>query len=138
MQKKKSWSGIVEAISRCVAAFQAATDATEHSQCQDIVTKLYTHATALTRKTETSPYIREIFGTLLYQYTENRTYNLAFKKLLDLSFGPVDPFWTEVGEGQQRDKVITIIFLCTNKIKDKAQQLQNEMMMYRCEERNNQ
>ena len=47
----KSWSGTIEAISRCIAAFQKATDATEHIQCQDIATKTCDYAIALARKT---------------------------------------------------------------------------------------
>ena len=36
LQHCRSWSGVIEAIARCVAAFQHATDATEHSQREEI------------------------------------------------------------------------------------------------------
>jgi hypothetical protein len=32
LQRCRSWSGVIEAIARCVAAFQHAPDATEHAQ----------------------------------------------------------------------------------------------------------
>ena len=129
--QSRSWSGCVEAISRCVAAFQAATDATEHSRCQDIARILCIHPTALTRKTQPLRYIREYFLTLVYEYIENRTYNTAFKNLLNLTFGPVEyPFWTRVGQGEQRCQCLTIIQICTEDLKHKAEQLQDEMRVY--------
>ena len=77
--KRRSWSGLVEAIARCVAAFQRATDATEHSQCTEIADKLGAHATDLAHRT--SPYLREHLCTLLYEYIQNRTYDLAVKTM---------------------------------------------------------
>ena len=48
--QSRSWSGRVEAISRCVAAWQKAIDAREYMEAQGIVVKLCSHKTVLTHK----------------------------------------------------------------------------------------
>ena len=106
----KSWRGTIEAISRCIEAFQIATDqeasdATEHIECQDIATKKSDYAIALTYTnaaiecqdiaTKTCDYAIALthktpaycgHGDLLalvHQFMKNRTYNLAFTHLIN-------------------------------------------------------
>ncbi len=95
--QSRSWSGIVEAIARCVAAFQNATDATEHSQCNGIAAKMCSYATALAQRT--SPYRREHFPALVYVFIQNRTYDLASKNMVNRVFEDIgDAFWSGLSE----------------------------------------
>ena len=55
---KHSWSGTIEAISRCVAAYQRAADARENSACEDIMKKLKRHVQALLQKCVPNVYLR--------------------------------------------------------------------------------
>ena len=67
--QSRSWSGTVEAIARCVAAFQNATDATEHSQCNEIAAKLCAYANDLAQKT--LPYLCAHRIALLCEFVLN-------------------------------------------------------------------
>ena len=135
----KSWSGIIEAISRCIAAFQKATDATEHIQCQDIATKTCDYAIALAHKTPA--YCgREALLALVHQFIENRTYNLAFIHLLNQAclFEHEDDnsFWSLVCDsstacGSQKEECLQIIELCMDAIKNHADHLLRQMEVYR-------
>ena len=135
----KSWSGTIEAISRCIAAFQKATDATEHIQCQDIATKTCDYAIALACKTPA--YCgREDLLALVYQFMQNRTYNLAFIHLLNqsrLCEQEDDSFWSLVSDlptvpwcGSQKEECLRIIELCMDAIKNHADHLQRQMEVY--------
>ena len=137
--QSKSWSGIIEAISRCIAAFQKATDATEHSECQDIATKTCDYAIALTRKIP-AHCDYEIALALVHQYMKNRTYNLAFTHLLNQVFlceyEREDPFWSVVGDsstvcGSQKEECLRIIEMCIEAIGNHADQLLRGMDAYR-------
>ena len=128
--QSRSSSGCVEAIARCVAAFQNATDAAEHSQCNEIATKLCSYATALAQKT--SPYIRKHFLALVYEYIQNRTYDLALKKMVNRAFESIgDGFWSCVGAGRQRSECLTLLGICTNAVTDHGQALRDEMASLR-------
>ena len=136
----KSWSGTIEAISRCIAAFQKATDATEHIQCQDIATKTCDYAIALAWKTPA--YLgREDLFALVHQFMQNRTYNLAFIHLLNQSClceHEDDSFWTLVSDlstvpwcGSQKEECLRIIELCMDAIKNHADHLLCQMEVHR-------
>ena len=137
--QRKSWSGIIEAISRCIAAFRKATDATEHIQCQDIATKTCDYAIALARKT--LPYCGpEDLLILLHQFMQNRTYNLAFIHLLNRAclceHEDDDPFWSLVRGsstvcGSQKEECLRIIEVCMDAIRNHADHLLRQMEMYR-------
>ena len=128
----KSWSATIEAMSRCIAAFQKATDATEHIQCQDIATKTCDYAIALAHKTPAyCP--REDLLALLHQFMENRTYNLAFTHLLNqlfLSEHERDgPFW--ILAELHKQECLRIIDKCIDAIRNQADHLLCEMAEYR-------
>ena len=138
----KSWSGTIEAISRCIAAFQKATDATEHSACQDTAKKTCDYAIALAHKTPAyCP--REELLALLHQFMENRTYNLAFTHLLNQVFvaeherdGPFwslagDPLWEYSGGWSQKQRCLQIIERCIDAIRNRGDHLLWEMDVYR-------
>ena len=124
--KSKSWSGLVEGTARCVAAFQSATDATEHSQCEEIVDKLRAHTTALAQRT--SPYLRETFGKLLFEYIQNRTYDLAVKNILNKSFEEDHKsFWSLENLVRQRSECLDLLQILANALSDHARTLRDEM-----------
>ena len=130
--QRKSWSGTIEAISRCIAAFQKATDATEHSDCKEIANKTCDYAIALAHKTPAyCP--REDLLALLYQFMENRTYNLAFTHLLNqvfLSEHERDgPFW--ILAELHKQECLRIIEKCIDAIRNRADHLLREMDVYR-------
>ena len=129
--QRKSWSGTIEAISRCIAAFQKATDATEHSACEDTANKTCDYAIALAHKTPAyCP--REDLLALLHQFMENRTYNLAFTHLLNqlfLSEHERDgPFWILAESHKQ--ECLCIIDKCIDAIRNRADHLRLEMDVY--------
>ena len=133
--QRKSWSGTIEAISRCIAAFQKATDATEHSACEDTANKTCDYAIALAHKTPAyCP--REDLLALLHQFMENRTYNLAFTHLLNqlfLSEHERDgPFWILAElELDMKQECLRIINKCMCAIRNQADHLLCEMAEYR-------
>ena len=100
--RRRSPSGCVEAIARCVAAFQRATDATEHSQCDEIAVKICSYANAIASKK--SPYLRDYIMELIHQYIQNRTYDLAVKNVLDAALLERHRFWSCVSYGRQRNE----------------------------------
>ena len=128
----KSWSATIEAISRCIAAFQKATDATEHSECQCIATKTCDYAIALTRKTPA--YCgREDLLALVHQFIQNRTYNLAFIHLLNracLSEHEDERFWLLVRHSS-KEECLQTIEVCMNAIMNHADHLLRQMEVYR-------
>lgn len=135
----KGWSGTIEAISRCIAAFQKAADATEHIQCRDIATKACDYAIALAWKTPAYCGRTDLLA-LVHQFMQNRTYNLAFIHLLNQSClceHEDDSFWSLVSDlstvpwcRSQKEECLRIIELCMDAIKNHADHLQRQMEVY--------
>ena len=135
----KTWSSIIEAISRCIAAFQKATDATEHIQCQDIATKTCDYAIALARKTPAYCGHENLLA-LVHHFMQNRTYNLAFIHLINRAIyeddEDDDPFWSLVRDsstvcGSQKENCLQIIEVCVDAIQNHADHLLRQMEFYR-------
>ena len=135
----KPWTGTIEAISRCIAAFQKATDATEHIQCQDIASKTCDYAIALARKTPAYCGHEDLLA-LVHQFMQNRTYNLAFIHLRNRAclceHEDDDPFWSLVRDsstvcGSQKEECLRIIEVCMDAIRNHADHLLRQMEMYR-------
>lgn len=122
---RRSPSGCVKAIARCVAAFQRATDATEHSQCDEIVAKICSYANAIASKM--LPYLRDYMMELIHQYIQNRTYDLAFKSILDGALLEHHRFWSCVSDGRQRNECLNIIEICRNTLNDEGQALRDKL-----------
>ena len=80
---KHSWSGSIEAISRCVAAYQRAAHALENSACEDITNKLKRHVHALLQKCVPNVYLRLYVMDVITDYIWNRSCNVALHMLLD-------------------------------------------------------
>ena len=135
----KSWSATIEAISRCIAAFQKATDATEHSECQCIATKTCDYAIALARKTPAYSGHEELLA-LVHQFMQNRVYNLAFIHLLDRAIcsrehEDDDSFWSLVRDVAHpsfwKEECLRTIEVCMDAIRNHANHLQSQMDVYR-------
>ena len=57
--KKHSWSGTIEAISRCVAAYHNAADELDAAGLENIMNKVKRHTQALHEKCVPNPYLQE-------------------------------------------------------------------------------
>ena len=121
----KSPSSCVEAIARCVAAFQLAAAATEHSECNEITLKLCKYAHTIARKS--SPYRRHCIMECIHQYIENRTYDVALRNVLDGTFIDEDRFWSCVRDERQRQGCLTVIEIIRNALTDEADALRHEL-----------
>jgi len=130
----KSWSATVESISRCTAAFQKATDATEHIQCQTIATKICDYAIALVRKTPVYCSHEDVLK-LVHQFMQNRTYNLAFIHLLNqacLSEYEDGTFWNLLlWNSSQKEACLRTIEVCMDAIRNHERHLQRRMEAYK-------
>ena len=135
----KSWSGTIEAISRCIAAFQKETDAADHNACLDIAIKTCEYAIALTQKTPAYCGHGDLLA-LIHQFMENRTYNLAFTHLLNQVFlfehERDGPFWSLAGDSSrvcesQKVECLAVIERCMDAIRNQADHLLREMAEYR-------
>ena len=123
--KKRSPSASVEAIARCVAAFQRATEAAEHWLCDEIASKMCSYANAIASKR--SPHLRDYVMELIHHYVQNRTYDLAVKSVLDGAFLEHHRFWSCVSDGRQRNACLTIIEICSNTLHDEGQFLRDKI-----------
>ena len=122
---KKSYSGILETISRCVAAFQRAHDATEHFEAQRIASQISDHAMLLTERIAQGSQHFE-FLQLLAEFIINRTYNLAFKAVQDQYRACGRDSMIESLESQRR---IDVVQTCFTRIHDSYAQLRIWMVV---------
>ena len=133
MQSKKQyrrycWASTVEAISQCVVAFQKAADAAERSQCKDVAAKLCAHVAALAEKLPVHIESTALL-TLLYDFIENRTYNLAARELWHqyLSDHEESHFWSRIVEEAQKDACLHILEICLKDTEDQEHLLRDRM-----------
>ena len=125
--EQKSPSSCVEAIARCVAAFQLANAATEHNQRNDIVHKLCICAYAHTIACKNAPYRRHFIMELIQQYIENRTYDVAVRSVLDRACIEGDRFWSCLPDERQRQGCITIVDIIRNTLADEGEALRHRL-----------
>ena len=119
----KSYSGVLETISRCVAAFQRAHDASEHFEAQRIASQISDHAMLLTERIAQGSQHFE-FLQLLAEFIINRTYNLAFKAVQDRYRACGRDSMIESLESQRR---IDVVQTCFTRIHDSYVQLRIRM-----------
>ena len=128
--RQRSPSGYIEAIARCVAAFQHATDAREHHHCEDIVCKIKSYAEALAFKS--APHMRDDIMGLIDQYIRNRTYDLAVRTILDAAWmSERHRFWSCLRDERQRNDCLSIIEICKNTLDDEGRALRSELSAVR-------
>ena len=80
-----SWWSNVQSISRCVAAYHDAFGASEHDACHTIREDISGYACALKRGLPNSADTSQFLG-LLHRAIENRSFNMAQRKIIILSF----------------------------------------------------
>ena len=130
---KRSPSGCVEAIARCVAAFQRATEAyamapprpSTSQLCDEIASKICSYANAIASKM--LPDLRDDVMELIHHYIQNRTYDLAVKSVLNGALLEHHRFWSCVSDGRQRNACLTIIEICSNTLRDEGQFLRDKI-----------
>ena len=79
----RSWSDIVEAISRSVTTYQRAAHATEQIACADITDMLKDHVQELLQKCVPGAYLRDCALSIITTYIWNRICWMTFLLLLD-------------------------------------------------------
>ena len=124
-KRKKSFSGSLETISRYVAAFQRAQDATEHFEAQRIASEISDYAVLLTERITQESQQCE-FLQLLAEFIINRTYNLAFKAVQDQYRACGRDSMIESLESQRR---IDVVQTCFTRIHDSYAQLRIWMVV---------
>ena len=131
MALQKSPSGYIEAISRCVAAFQRATDADQHLNCDNIKDKIKSYAEALSLKCHA--HMRSAVMKCIHDYIHNRTYNLALKFIVDGSLmAERHRFWCCMRDDRQRNDCLNIIERCQHHLADEECGLREKLAtMYR-------
>ena len=112
---KRSPSGCVEAIARCVAAFQRATEAYVMAApplpstswlCDEIASKICSYANAIASKMLLG--LRDDVMELTHHYIQNRIYDLAVKSVLRARLEH-HRFWSFVSDGRQSNACFAII-----------------------------
>ena len=83
-RQKRSWSGIVEGISRCIAAHQRGFAAAEHDACSRIQADICGHASTLRRLLLCNVDSTQLL-TLLHRFIMNRSFNMALQEVIDQS-----------------------------------------------------
>ena len=128
--RKKSWTSVVEAISRCVAAYHHAFNATEQidanaTACDVIQENILHYAQTLKQFIPGGAAERAQFATLLDKFIENRAFNMALRTTID---GALDdlPFWKNISD-TEREAAVDILTLCMDALRMESDQLRSDM-----------
>ena len=81
LRQRRSWSGTLEGVAHCTAAYHNAFVAGEPDDCNDCVDRLCRHACALFGRIE-NKWDKAFAIGLVYDYIENRATDLAAKQIL--------------------------------------------------------
>ena len=81
-RQNRSWSGVVESVSRCVVAHQRPFTAAEHSACSRIQTDICGHASTLKRLLSCNVDSTQ-FLTLLHRFIMNRSFKMALREVIN-------------------------------------------------------
>ena len=84
----KPWTSVVEGISRCVAAYTRASNATEQFEanaiaCENIKKIILDYAQMLKQRIPGGAAARSQFATLLHKFIENRAFNMVLRTTVD-------------------------------------------------------
>ena len=123
---KHSYSGTIEAISRCVAAYHRAADAFETSACDDIMNKLTRHVRALLEKCVPNAYLQEYVMDVITDYIWNRSCNVALHRVLD------DILTSHAFSSQQElSYVVDLLEACVVCVRTSGDEILAELSHYR-------
>ena len=125
----KSWSGTIEAISRCVAAYQKAANAYEISNGEDIMNKLKSYVQALLQKCVPNVYLRQHVASVITDYIWNRSCNVALHMLLDdiVTSGPCSRTFSQ----QDLNYTVDLLEHCAGYLKTSYHEILTELLHYR-------
>ena len=126
---RKSWSGTIEAISRCVAAYERAANAYEISNCEDIMSKLLRYVQSLLQKCVSNVYLRQHVTSIITDYIWNRCCNVALRMLLD----DIVTSGKRSTTSSQQDLNYTVDLLehCADYLKTYSDEILTELLHYR-------
>ena len=126
---RKSWSGTIEAISRCVAAYERAANAYEISNCEDIMSKLLRYVQSLLQKCVSNVYLRQHVTSIITDYIWNRCCNVALRMLLD----DIVTSGKRSTTSSQQDLNYTVDLLehCADYLKTYSDEILTELLYYR-------
>ena len=127
---RRSWSGILEAISRCVAAYTRATENTDNIACEDIVKKLKAHIHVLVHKCAPQAYPREHAIDIITEYMWNRTCNVAFHRVLDDIITNQASFRGELSQQDIGDALV-LMEVCMCSLKDASNKMVADLSVCR-------
>ena len=123
----RSWSSTVEAISRCVAAYERAAHATEQSACANIMHTLKSHVQALIQKCFPGAYLRDCALDIIIAYIWNRTCNVAFLMLGDdICFGDISLSQSEINEA------LELIETCQHCLRNLCDEILTDLKHFVC------
>ena len=125
----KSWSGTIEAISRCVAAYQKAANAYEISNGEDIMNKLKSYVQALLQKCVPNVYLRQHVASVITDYIWNRSCNVALHMLLDdiVTSGKC----SRTPSQQDLNYTVDLLEHCAGYLKTSYHEILTELLHYR-------
>jgi hypothetical protein len=127
---RRSWSGTLEAISRCVAAYTRATENTDNIACEDIVKKLKAHIHVLLQKCAPHAHLREHAIDIITEYMWNRTCNVAFHRVLDDIITNQASFRSELSQ-QEIGDALDLMSVCMSILKDASSKMVADLSVCR-------
>ena len=131
--QKRSWSGNLESVSRCVAAYHHAFGASEHDACLSIQNDICGWANRLRRDLPGNVDTTQ-FLTLLHQYIENRSFNMAVRTVIHQSLGSLYFLIRPIGQRSDdrgRQAVADLLEQCLNVLQEDYASLQTTLRQFR-------
>ena len=131
--QKKSWPGALETVSRCVAAYHHAFGASEHDACLSIQNDICGWANRLRRDLPGNVDTTQ-FLTLLHQYIENRSFNMAVRTVINQSLGSLYFSVRPLGQRSDdrgRQAVADVLEQCLNVLQEDYASLQTTLRQFR-------
>ena len=125
--RKQSWSGNIEAISRCIAAYHRATKASDH---KDIINALKSHVQGLLQKCDPNVYFRATIIEVVLEYIWNRTCNMGLKLFLDELLKPRG--WTAELSPEDRKYFVDIIEASQECLKTSDEEIRTRLRSFAC------
>ena len=131
--QNKSWPGALETVSRCGAAYHHAFGASEHDACLSIQNDICGWANRLRRDLPGNVDTTQ-FLTLLHQYIENRSFNMAVRTVINQSLGSLYFSVRPLGQRSDdrgRQAVADLLEQCLNVLQEDHARLQTNLRQFR-------
>ena len=124
----KTWSILLEGISRCTAAHHHAFVATEHDDCAKIVNSLHQHVRGFMYNIKDEGNICLAIG-LLRDFIENRAANMALRQLLDAACETernTDDIWRNI-TARDRNVCLDIMEELLSQVRAQSEVVQSDL-----------